>query len=166
MVFEMKAHIDVDVDSGLVHTLTGTAANAHDVTQAHELLHGEETDVFANSDYRGVHKREEVKARHPNVGWHVAMMQGRGRRRTPDRSRKHGRLLDEIEHTKARIRATVEHPFRVLKRRFGFTKVRYRGLAKSTAQLQVLFALGNLWMAQGHARPALRLRTGSVCGFL
>ena len=64
----MKAHIGVDADSGLVHTVTTTAANAHDITQAHELLHGEETDIFADSGYRGVEKRETVQDKHPGQG--------------------------------------------------------------------------------------------------
>jgi transposase, IS5 family len=75
----MKAHAGVDADSGLVHSVATTAANAHDVTQAHALLHGQETDVFADSGYRGVEKREEVQAQHPKVNWHIAMMPGKRR---------------------------------------------------------------------------------------
>ena len=73
----MKAHIGSDADSGLVHSVATTAANAHDVTKAHALLHGEETDVFADSGYRGVEKREEIQAQHPEVNWHIAMMPGK-----------------------------------------------------------------------------------------
>jgi IS5 family transposase len=73
----MKGHIGADADSGLVHSVATTAANAHDVTQAHALLHGEETDVFADSGYRGVEKREEIKSQHPDVNWHIAMMPGK-----------------------------------------------------------------------------------------
>jgi IS5 family transposase len=65
-----------------------------------------------------------------------------------DKKTKLGSLLDKIEHLKARVRAKVEHPFRVIKLQFGFTKVRYRGIAKNTAQLTTLFALSNLWMAR------------------
>ena len=144
--FGLKAHIGVDAESGLVHTMVTTPANAHDVTQVHELLHGQETDVFADSGYRGAHKREEVKKSHPKPHWHIAMMPGK--RRVLDRARAHDRLVDELERTKARIRAKVEHPFRVLKCQFGFTKVRYKGLAKNTANLATLFALANLWMAR------------------
>lgn len=75
----MKAHIGVDAESGLVHTVATTAANAHDITQAANLLHGEETDVFADSGYRGVDKREEVQAQHPDVEWRVAMTPGKRR---------------------------------------------------------------------------------------
>ena len=142
----MKVHIGSDADSGLVHTVTSTAANAHDITQAHALLHGEETDVFADSGYRGVEKREEVQVKHPEVNWHVAMMPSK--RQALDKDTPMGAILEKLEKTKASIRAKVEHPFRVIKRQFGYVKVKYRGLAKNTANLMTLFALSNLWMAR------------------
>lgn len=142
--FGMKAHIGVDADSGLVHTVVGTAANVNDVTQASALVHGEETDVFADAGYQGVTKREEVQGIDAN--WHVAMRPGK--RRAMDKNSPMGAVLDQLEHVKARIRAKVEHPFRVIKRQFGHMKVRYRGLAKNTAQLHTLFALSNLWMVR------------------
>jgi len=140
--FGMKAHIGVDAESGFVHSVVGTAANVSDITQAGALLHGEETVAFADAGYQGVHKRAE------GVGpkWHVAMRPGK--RRQLDLTRKSARLLDEIEHLKASVRAKVEHPFRVLKQQFGYAKVRYRGLKKNTAQIITLFALSNLWMAR------------------
>jgi len=144
--FGMKAHIRVDAESGLVHTLVTTAANVHDVTQAQDLLHGEETDVFADSGYRGVEKREEAKDL--QVNWHIAMMLGK--RRVLNLGTASGQLRNAAERVKAGIRAKVEYPFRVLKCQFGFTKVRYRGLAKNTARLQTLFALSNLWMVHKH----------------
>ena len=144
--FGMKAHIGVDADSGLVHTVVGTSANAHDVTQASVLLHGEESDVFADSGYRGVHKREEVIEDHAQVSWHVAMMPSH--RKALDKDTPMGAILDALEKTKARIRAKVEHPFRVIKCQFGHRKTRYRGLAKNTSQLRVMFALSNLWMVR------------------
>ena len=118
--FGMKAHIGVDADSGLVHTVVGTAANVNDVTQASALVHGEESDVFADAGYQGVAKREETQGIEAN--WHVAMRPGK--RRVLDKATQMGRVLDELEHVKARIRAKVEHPFRVIKRQFGFVKVR------------------------------------------
>jgi IS5 family transposase len=142
--FGMKVHIGVDADSGQVHTVVGTAANVNDVTQADKLIHGQETDVFADAGYQGVAKREEVKG--IDVNWHVAMRPGK--RRALDKDSPMGALLDKLEHVKARIRAKVEHPFRVIKRQFGHMKVRYRGLVKNTAQLHTLFALSNLWMAR------------------
>ena len=142
--FGMKAHIGADADSGLVHTVVGTAANVNDVTQAHALLHGEETDVFADAGYVGVAKREETKG--IRAQWHVAMRPGK--RRLLDTATPLGRVLDQLERTKAKIRAKVEHPFRVIKRQFGHVKVRYRGLMKNTQQLFTLFALSNLWMVR------------------
>lgn len=142
--FGMKAHIGVDADSGLVHTVVGTAANVNDVTQASALVHGEESDVFADAGYQGVAKREEAQGIEAN--WHVAMRPGK--RKALDKATPMGRVLDELEHVKASIRAKVEHPFRVIKRQFGHVKVRYRGLMKNTAQLHTLFALSNLWMAR------------------
>ena len=142
--FGMKAHIGVDADSGLVHTVVGTAANVNDVTQASALVHGEETDVFADAGYQGVAKREEVQG--IEVNWYVAIRPGK--RRALDKDSPMGAVLDQLEHVKARIRAKVEHPFRVIKRQFGHMKVRYRGLAKNTAQLHTLFALSNLWMVR------------------
>ncbi|WP_310564761.1 IS5 family transposase [Hydrogenophaga sp.] len=142
--FGMKCRIGVDADSGLVHTVVGTAANVNDVTQASALVHGEETDVFADAGYQGVAKREEVKDIKAN--WHVAMRPGK--RRALDKGSPMGAVLEQLEHVKARIRAKVEHPFRVIKRQFGHMKVRYRGLAKNTDQLHTLFALSNLWMAR------------------
>ncbi|MDP3325916.1 IS5 family transposase [Hydrogenophaga sp.] len=142
--FGMKAHIGVDADSGLVHAVVGTAANVNDVTQAHALVHGNETDVFADAGYQGVDKREETQD--IDVDWHVAMRPGK--RKTLDKSTPMGAIMDKLEKTKASIRAKVEHPFRVIKRQFGHVKVRYRGLAKNTAQLHTLFALSNLWMVR------------------
>ena len=140
--FGMKAHIGVDADSGLVHTVIGTAANVNDVTQGHALLHGDEEVVFADAGYQGAMKRNEATG----VPWQVAMRPGK--RRALDKSNPIEALTDQIEKLKASVRAKVEHPFRVIKRQFGFVKVRYRGLAKNTAQLHTLFALSNLWMVR------------------
>ena len=140
----MKGHIGVDAESGLVHSVKGTAANVNDVTQAHALVHGQETDVFADAGYQGVDKRQETQG--IAVNWHVAMRPGK--RKALDKSTPMGAIMDKLEKTKASIRAKVEHPFRVIKRQFGHVKVRYRGLMKNTAQLHTLFALSNLWMAR------------------
>ncbi len=142
--FGMKAHIGVDADSGLVHSVEGTAANVNDVTQAHKLLHGEEDDAFGDAGYQGVQKRPEAKA---DVNWHVAMKPGK--RKALDLNDPAQAITDKIERVKASIRAKVEHPFRVVKKQFGHVKVRYRGLAKNTAQIKTLFMLSNLWMVRG-----------------
>ena len=140
--FGMKAHIGVDAEGGLVHTVIGTSANVSDITQADDLLHGEETIAFADAGYTGVEKRPERKHA---VDWQVAMKAGKRRALAASAL---GRILERIEHLKAKVRARVEHPFRVIKRQFGYIKVRYRGLAKNTAQLHTLFALSNLWMVR------------------
>lgn len=152
--FGMKAHIGVDAQSGLVHTLVGTPANVHDVTQAQALLHGDETDVFGDAGYQGVEKREE-NLELP-VTWHVAMRPGK-RKALPKTTL--GELLETIEYAKASIRAKVEHPFHVVKNLFRHRKTRYKGLAKNTAQLFSLFGLANLvlarrWLLNTHAQGA------------
>ncbi|KPY87788.1 Transposase [Pseudomonas syringae pv. tomato] len=142
--FGMKAHIGADAESGLVHHVHGTAANVADVTQVAELLHGEESAVYADAGYTGVEKREEHESR--EVIWQIA-----ARRSTYSRLNKRSVLYKakrKIEYCKAQTRAKVEHPFRVIKRQFGYVKVRFRGLMKNTAQLTTLFALSNLWMAR------------------
>jgi len=139
--FGMKAHIGVDADSGLVHTVIGTAANVNDVTKGHALLHGEEQVVFADAGYQGAPKREDATG----VEWHIAMRPGK---RKTQKHTPWGTLTEQAEKLKASVRAKVEHPFRVIKRQFGHCKVRYRGLAKNTAQLITLFALSNIWMAR------------------
>jgi IS5 family transposase len=149
--FGMKAHIGVDADSGLVHTVTTTAANEADVEQVADLLHGKEEQVWADSGYRGAPTRVDRE----NLQWHIAARPSdianlpEGRAKTK---------VQKAEHRKASMRAKVEHPFRVVKRQFGLVKVRFRGLAKNTAHVVTLFALSNLWMA----RKQLMAMTGVV----
>ena len=143
--FGMKAHIGADAASGLVHTLVTTAANVHDVNQAHALLHGEEQQVYGDSGYLGADKREENKDK--DVEWVVAMRHGK-RRKLRDSGTEEGQLADKIEKLKSRIRAKVEHPFYWVKVHFGHRKTRYRGLAKNTAHLYSLFALANLFLSK------------------
>ena len=144
--FGMKAHIGVDDESGLVDSVVGTAANVADVTQVDKLLHGEENMVGADAGYTGVEKRPEHEGR--EVIWQIA-----ARRSTYKKLSKRSALYKakrKIEKAKAQVRAKVEHPFRVIKRQFGYVKTRFRGLAKNTAQLVTLFALSNLWMVRRH----------------
>jgi IS5 family transposase len=143
--FGMKAHVGVDLDSGVVHTVEGTAASVSDVAQAHALLHGEEKEVLADAGYIGVEKRPEVAERHPGVRWSVARKRGQVKA-LPESQYKP--LIVGIEKCKAQLRACVEHPFHIVKNLFGYRKVRYRGLAKNTAQLHTLFALANLLIAK------------------
>jgi IS5 family transposase len=142
--FGMKAHIGVDSESGLVHTVRGTAAHVSDVTEGNSLLHGQEAEAYGDAGYQGIENRPDAKK---DVLWHIAMRPGK--RAALDLENKRDALTEKIEKAKAGIRAKVEHPFRVIKRQFGFIKVRYRGLKKNTAQLVTLFALSNLWMARG-----------------
>ena len=144
--FGMKAHIGVDADSGLVHTVTTTADNAHNITQAAALLHGQEEVVFADPGYRGVQKLEEIQKQHPDVDWHIAMMPGQ--RKDLDKSKLVNAIKEQLEKVKASIRTKVEHLFRVIKCQFGHRNPRYRGLAKNTGQLLVMFAMSNLWMVR------------------
>lgn len=142
--FGMKAHIGVDAKSGLVHTLVTTAANCHDVTQAHALLHGEESVAYGDAGYQGVEKREE--SQDSDVTWRTAKRPGK--RKQFDTTTRIGKLQEQIEQLKASIRAKVEHPFHVVKNLLGYRKVKYRGLAKNTAQLFTLFGIANLMLAQ------------------
>ena len=113
------------------------------VVEANTWLHGQETQVWADAGYQGADKRPDAKN---DVRWHIAMRPGK--RKLLDKSRLVDELADQLERLKASIRAKVEYPFRVIKHQFGHVKVRYRGLAKSIAQLHTLFALSNLWMAR------------------
>ena len=108
------------------------------------MLHGQETVAFGDAGYQGVEKRPDAKA---DVTWHVAMRPGK--RRALNKENAVDAMIDKVEKIKAGIRAKVEYPFRVIKRQFGYVKVRYRGLKKNTAQLVTLFALLNLWMVRG-----------------
>ena len=146
--FGMKAHVGVDAHSGVVHTLTGTAANVADISETHRLLHGQEKRGQGDSGYTGVEKRAEIVARFPQVKWQVAAKRGR-LKAMAEGPRKE--VAQALEKAKAQLRAYVEHPFHVVKNLFRHRKARYRGLAKNTAQLHSLFALANLVIA----KPAL-----------
>ncbi len=149
--FGMKAHIGVDADSGLVHTVTTTAANESDVAQVADLLHGKEEQVWADSGYRGAPSRVE----RDDLQWHIAARPSDIAKLPEGKAKK---KVQKMEHRKASVRAKVEHPFRVIKRQFGLVKVRFRGLAKNTAHVVTLFALSNLWMV----RKQLMAMTGVV----
>ena len=141
--YGMKVHLGVDSDSGLIHSVETTAANVHALTPAADLLHGEETVVYADAGYQGIEKRDTMQGR--GIGFRVAMRPGKCRAlpATPE-----GRVDDLVETAKAHIRAKVEHPFRVIKRQFGFEKTRLRGMLKNRCKVHVLAALSNLFMAR------------------
>jgi len=141
--FGMKAHIGVDAASGLVHTVRGTSGHVSDIAEGNTLLHGQESVAFGDAGYQGIENRPDAKT---GLTWHIAM--GPGKRKALNKDNAADALIDRAEKLKASIRAKVEHPFRVIKRQFGFMKVRYRGLKKNTAQIITLFALSNLWMVR------------------
>lgn len=138
--FGMKAHIGVDARTGLTHSFTTTAANEHDLNQAEHILHGDERYVFADSGYRGAEKREELQAF--DVDWYFAEQPSKTKA-LKDHPRINKRAI-HFEYLKASIRAKVEHPFRITKCQFGFTKARYRGIQKNDNKLAMLFALVNV----------------------
>ena len=136
--FGMKAHIGVDVASGVVHTVIGTAANEADINQMAAVLHGREEAVFADAGYTGAAKRPEHEDR--EVSWNIAIKRSIIKA-LPTRFRD---WAEAVERALSQVRAWVEHPFHVVKNLFRHKKLRYRGLAKNTAQLHTLFALANL----------------------
>ena len=133
--FGMKIHTGTDADSGLVHTVKGTAANVADVNVLGELLHGGEESLHGDSAYHS----KELKAHAEASGLEFNVNQ-RGTKHRPltKTQRLRNRRL-------SRVRAVVEHPFLVVKRLWGHAKVRYRGIAKNLAQMNTLFALANLY---------------------
>jgi transposase, IS5 family len=136
--FGMKLHIGVDSKTKLIHSMKTTAANVHDAKVLGELLHGDETRVYGDQAYRG--QKEVIRDHAPNA-----------KDFTNQRYRHRG-TVDEVERgknrTKSKVRAKVEHPFLVIKRVFGFAKVRYRGLAKNTHRLWVSCGLTNLFIVR------------------
>jgi transposase, IS5 family len=136
--FGMKLHIGTDSKTKLIHSMTTTAANVHDATVLGELLHGDETRVYGDQAYRG--QKATIREHAPLA------------RDFTNRRYRHCGVVDQVERgknrSKSRVRAKVEHSIGVIKRVFGFTKVRYRGLAKNTHRLRVTCALTNLFIAR------------------
>jgi len=143
--FGMKMHIGVDDALGLIHSVKTTPGNVHDITQADQLLHGEEKRVWGDAGYQGIEKREEHQDR--SVDWLIAMRPSK-RRALPE-----GGEESKSERIKAQVRAKVEHPFRYIKRVFGYDKVRYRGLSKNTERLHLLAAFTNLMIGKKYLLP-------------
>ncbi|WP_254940919.1 transposase [Cyanobium sp. Morenito 9A2] len=134
--YGMKVHIGVDKEKGLIHSEGTTAANVHDLTPAADLLHGEETLVYADASYEGIEKPPEMDAK--TIGFRVAMRPGK-RRALPNRPE--GRLDELVETVKDHIRARGEHPFRMIKQRFGFQKTCLWGMLKNHGMVNVLWRL-------------------------
>jgi len=153
--FGMKAHIGADAHSGLIHSVVGTAANVHDVTQAHHLLHGEERYGLGDAGYQGVAKRPEHQD--TPIEWITSMRPGKRKALTQSPEDQQQEVFEQV---KASIRAKVEHPFHVIKNLFKHRKTRYQGLAKNTAQLFSLFGFANImlarrWLRQSNGQVAL-----------
>jgi IS5 family transposase len=136
--FGMKLHIGVDSKTGLVHSARVTAANEHDKHSIPDLLHGEERRVYGDSAY---HRQKEL----------IASKAPHAQDFTNERTRWKGWVDEEAKRknkTKSKVRAKVEHVFAVVKRQWGFTKVRYRGLAKNATRAFVALALANLYLTR------------------
>ena len=149
--FGYKAHIGVDRDSGLVHTVKATPANVHDVSMTSELLHGEEETVNGDSGYLGAEKREDAIVRN-NKGKKIRYQINRRPSQIKKLSKSGQYKAKKREHQKSSVRAKVEHVFGVVKGLLKFKKTRYRGLRKQTAKFNIMFALANLILAD---RPCL-----------
>ena len=140
--FGMKVHIGSD-KRGLTHELTGTSASVNDFTQLPELLHGQEQELYGDRSYWSEEHR--WLCRQVGMRYRVNRRGKRGRDLSPAQKL--------INRSRSRIRARVEHPFNVVKRLWGFTKVRYRGLAKNLARAYALFALANLYLVRRRLLP-------------
>ena len=149
--FGYKAHIGVDRDSGLVHTVKATAANVHDVSMTPELLHGEEETVNGDSGYVGAGKRKDALVRNKK-GKKIRYQINRRPSQIKKLSKSGQYKAKKREHAKSSVRCKVEHVFGVVKGLLKFKKTRYRGLQKQTAKFNIMFALANLILAD---RPCL-----------
>lgn len=142
--FGMKAHIGVDAGTGYVHSVTCTAANVHDLDEAVNLVRHDDEVVYCDAGYQGAEKRPDIAGDEhlSTVAWRVAARKG-----TLKMMPAHDRAM---ESRKASVRAKVEHPFLIVKRDFGFTKTRYRGIGKNLNHLHMLFASAN-WLMRARA---------------
>ena len=132
--FWMKAHIGLDSRTRTIHSITATAANVHDSTMLGALLHGKERRVYGDSAYRG---KGDVIRHHAKHARDFTNKRAYRNRPLTDGDRKTNRR-------KSSVRSYVEHAFGIIKGRFGFQKVRYRGIAKNLNRLHILAALTNL----------------------
>ena len=149
--FGYKAHIGVDSESGLVHTVQVTAANVHDVCVTADLLTGEEEQVYGDSGYLGAEKRLEARKKN-TAGKKIRYKINRRPSQSKNNSASSQTQIKQREHEKSSVRAKVEHVFAVLKLQLRYRKTRYRGLQKQTAKVNILLALANLILAD---RPCL-----------
>jgi len=142
--FGMKCHIGVDAGSGLVHTIEVTATNEHDITVASKLIREDDEVVYGDSAYLEIQKRKEIQ-----TDPHLSAIDYRINRRPKSLPKVSDRAIDwerYVERRKSSVRCKVEHPFRIIKRQFGFQKVPYRGLTKNANRLYALFISSNLYV--------------------
>ena len=144
--FGYKAHIGVDSDTGLTHTMEPTAANVSDVAMTDQLLHGNEEEVYADSGYVGAEKRPGAKTRNKQ-GKKIKYKIMRRPSSLKKLSKSGQRKARKAEHLKSSVRCKVEHVFGVVKNLFKCRKIRYRGIKKVSAQLHMVFTLANLFLA-------------------
>jgi IS5 family transposase len=144
--FGYKAHIGVDRDSGLVHTVEATAANVHDATETSKLLTGDEDEVYGDSGYLGAEKRGDAIIRN-KAGRKIKYRINRRPSQVKKLSKSGQYAAKKAEHAKSSVRAKVEHTFGVVKKQLRFRKTRYRGLEKQRAKFNIMFALANLILA-------------------
>ena len=141
--FGMKCYIGVDAGSGLVHTMTVTAANEHDITETAKLLREDDRVVYGDSGYLGVQKRPDITSNE-----HFSKIDFRINRRPSSLPQVSDNTIDwerYIEKRKSSVRCKVEHAFRIIKCQFGFRKVVYKGLRKNENRLYAMFACANLY---------------------
>ena len=149
--FGFKAHIGVDKDSGLVHTVKATSANAHDVTMMSQLLIGDEESAYGDAGYIGADKRADA-IKYNKKGKKIKYIINRKRSKIKKLSKSGQYKAKKKEREKSSVRAKVEHVFAVVKRQLGYRRTRYRGLKKQTSKINIMFALANLILAD---RPSL-----------
>jgi IS5 family transposase len=159
--FGMKMHAGVDAGTGYIHTITATTANVHDVDQAAELIREDDTVVYGDAAYLGIEKRDEVR-NDPNksaIDYRINLRPGKVNALADGPAKDWFHIM---EHQKSAVRCKVEHVFQLLKSRFDYSKVRYRGIEKNLSCLYMICGSINLWFVAtsgGWHRP-----TDAVCG--
>mgnify|MGYP003593007408 CR=1 FL=1 len=145
--FGMKAHIGVDAGTGYIHSVTATPANVHDIVETHKLIRDDDEVLYGDAGYLGIEKREEIKQDQHKSQMEYRINKRPGKLRCAGNSSNIWQQWDKyIENRKSSVRSKVEHPFRIVKIIFGYSKTAYRGLKKNLARLQILFASANLYM--------------------
>lgn len=159
----MKAHIGVDAGSGYIHTVTATAANAHDIAEAAKSIRADDKAVYGDSGYIGLAKRSEIggDARKSAIDYRISLRFSKLRQHKGSAGNNWDR---SIERMKSFVRGKAEHPFRPVKTVFGYRKAVYRGISKNPDRLYMLFASANLWVCARSGSLGVQLSPPSVAG--